>query len=204
MGCEAVDDQQAIRQLIENWVLWRDAGDWDRLATVWHPEGRMMTTWNQSSATDFITRSRSAWENGIKVLHALGGASIEIRGRRAVAQSRMDITQRALVDGVLVDVICRGRFWDALEKQGETWGIVLRQPIYEMDRMAPVDPAAKLTLDAQLLAEFPEGYRHLAYLQTRIGLQVKKNLPGTRGPEVEKLLARGVRWLAGDDVACLE
>ena len=116
----------------------------------------MMTTWNQSSATEFIARSRSAWENGVRVLHSLGGASIEIRGPRA-----------------------------------------------EMDRMAPVDPAATLTLDAQLLAEFPEGYRHLAYLQTRIGFQVKKNLPGTRGPEIEELMSRGVRWLAGEDAVCL-
>ena len=199
-----MDDQQAIRQLIENWVLWRDAGEWDRLATVWHPEGRMMTTWNQSSATEFIARSRRAWEDGIKVLHTLGGASIEIRGQRAVAQTRMDITQRALVDDVLVDVTCRGRFWDALEKRDEKWGLVLRQPIYEMDRMTPVDPAATLVLDAQLLAGFPEGYRHLAYLQTRIGFEVKKNLPGTRGPEVEALMARGVRWLQGERAACLE
>ena len=27
-----------IRELIENWALWRDAGDWARFATVWHPE----------------------------------------------------------------------------------------------------------------------------------------------------------------------
>ena len=199
-----MDDQQAIRQLIENWVLWRDTGQWERLATVWHPEGRMMTTWNQSSATDFIARSRQAWEKGVKVFHALGGASIEIKGHRSVAQSRMDITQRALVDGVMVDVTCRGRFWDALEKRGEKWGLMLRQPIYEIDRMTPVDPSATLNLDAQLLATFPEGYRHLAYLQTRIGFDVKKSLPGTRGPEVEALMARGVRWLDGDTAACLE
>ena len=199
-----MEDQQAIRQLIDNWVLWRDSGNWERLATLWFPEGRMMTTWNQSSAADFIARSRRAWDEGVKVLHALGGASIEIRDQRAVAQSRMDITQRALVDGVLVDVTCRGRFWDALEKRGGKWGLVLRQPIYEMDRMTPVDPAATLALDAHLLATFPEGYRHLAYLQTRIGFEVKNNLPGTRGPEVEALMARGVRWLTGESAACLD
>ena len=190
--------------MIENWVLWRDTGEWQRLATLWHPEGRMMTTWNQSDATEFIARSRRAWEGGIKVFHALGGATIDVHGLRAVAQSRMDITQRALVDGVLVDVTCRGRFWDALEKRGEKWGLMLRQPIYEMDRMTPVDPAATLKLDEQLLASFPEGYRHLAYLQTRIGFEVKKSLPGTRGPEIEALIARGVRWLQGEGAACLD
>ena len=28
------DEKAAIREVIENWVLWRDAGDWERFATV--------------------------------------------------------------------------------------------------------------------------------------------------------------------------
>ena len=47
-----------------------------------------------------------------------------------------------------------------------------------------------------LLARFPEGYRHLAYLQTRIGYTVKPDMPGLDGPEVEALYARGA-WLKG-------
>jgi hypothetical protein len=74
---------------------------------------------------------------------------------------------------------------------------VLRQPIYEKDRMDPVDPAARLTLDATVLAQFPVGYRHLAYLQTRIGYDVKRDMPGLKGPEVEALYARGGAWLNG-------
>jgi hypothetical protein len=26
-------DRFAIRELVENWALWRDAGDWERFAT---------------------------------------------------------------------------------------------------------------------------------------------------------------------------
>ena len=33
------DDRDAIRELVENWVVWRDAGDWERFATVWHDDG---------------------------------------------------------------------------------------------------------------------------------------------------------------------
>ena len=29
-------DKLAIREIVENWVLYRDAGDWERFATVWH------------------------------------------------------------------------------------------------------------------------------------------------------------------------
>jgi hypothetical protein len=31
-------DRLAIRDLIENWVVWRDAGDWERFRTVWHDD----------------------------------------------------------------------------------------------------------------------------------------------------------------------
>ena len=51
-----------------------------------------------------------------------------------------------------------------------------------------------------LLAEFPEGYRHLAYLQTRIGYKVKRVMPGLKGPEVERLYAFGKDWLAGKPI----
>ena len=59
-------------------------------------------------------------------------------------------------------------------------------------------PSAKLALDPDLLARFPEGYRHLAYLQTRIGYTVKPDMPGLDGPEVAALYARGERWLRGE------
>jgi hypothetical protein len=109
----------------------------------------------------------------------------------------MTINQRATVEGVLVDVVCTGRFYDFLEKRDSRWGIVRRQPIYEKDRMDPVDPAAKLTLDASHLAKFPEGYRHLAYLQSKIGFAIKPNLPGLRGPAVKTLYEEGAAWLNG-------
>ena len=69
------------------------------------------------------------------------------RAARAIAQTKMTISQRAEVDGVLCDVVCTGRFYDFLEKRDGRWGLVLRQPIYEKDRLDPVDPAARSTLD---------------------------------------------------------
>jgi hypothetical protein len=108
----------------------------------------------------------------------------------------MTISQRARVQDVLVDVVCTGRFYDFFEKRDGRWGLVLRQPIYEKDRMDPVDPSARLTLDPARLAGFPEGYRHLAYLQVAIGFTVKPDMPGLRGAEVEALYARGAAWLA--------
>jgi hypothetical protein len=190
-------DALAIREAVENWVVWRDAGDWERFATVWHDDGWMTATWFQGPASRFIEVSREGFERGVNILHALNGWSFDIDGARAISQAKMNIFQRAPLDGVQVDVTCWGRFYDFFEKRDGRWAIVRRQPIYEKDRLDPVDPAATLYLDRDLLATFPEGYRHLGYLQHTNGFTVKIGLPGLRGPEVQKLYAEGKAWLAG-------
>jgi len=191
------DDAQAIRDLVANWVVWRDAGDWERFATVWHDDGVMMATWFQGPAADFIAVSREGFERGVRILHFLGGTSADLADPRAIAQTKMTITQRAVVHDVECDVVCTGRFYDFLEQREGRWGIVLRQPIYEMDRLTPVSGRAGPELDADLLGAFPSGYRHLAYVQTRLGYEVKRDMPGLTGPEVADLYARGAAWLAG-------
>lgn len=191
-------EKARIREVVENWALWRDAGDWERFRNVWHADGWMMATWFQGPAERFIAVSREGFERGINILHFLGGSTIDLAGDRAIAQTKMQIMQRAPVDGVLCDVVCTGRFYDFFEQRQGRWGVVLRQPIYEKDRLDPVDPAARLSLDAALLAEFPEGYRHLAYLQHKAGFTVKRDMPGLKGPEVEQLYRHGAAWLRGE------
>ena len=196
MGSDPLE-RLAIREVVENWAVWRDAGDWERFRTVWHADGRMMATWFQGTADEFIAVSRAGFEKGVSILHFLGGNSVDLAGDRAISQTKMTISQRARVHDVLCDVVCTGRFYNFFERREGRWSLVLRQPIYEKDRMDPVDPAARLALDPALLGRFPEGYRHLAYLQTEIGFQVKPDMPGLKGPEVEALYGRGRAWLAG-------
>jgi hypothetical protein len=192
------EDKRVIRELVENWAVWRDARLWDRFRTVWHDDGRMMATWFQGSFEEFIKANQDGWARGVRILHFLGGSAIEVTGARSVAQTKMTISQRAPVDGVICDVVCTGRFYDFFEKRGGRWGLVQRRLVYEKDRLDPVDPAAKLALDRALLERFPEGYRHLAYLQTKIGYQVKTDMAGLEGPELDALYAQGARWLKGE------
>jgi hypothetical protein len=191
-------DRLTIRQLVEDWAVLRDARLWHRFRGVWHDDGRMMATWFQGTRDEFIKVSEEGWQKGVRILHFLGGSNVDVAGTRAIAQTKMTISQRAQVEGVLCDVVCTGRFYDFFEKRGGRWGLVLRQPIYEKDRLDPIDPSAAPKLDKELLARFPEGYRHLAYLQTRIGYTVKPDMPGLDGPEVEALYKRGERWLKGE------
>jgi hypothetical protein len=188
-------DRAAIREVVENWALWRDAGDWERFATVWHEDGHMSATWFQGPARDFIAVSREGFERGVSILHFLGGTTVDVRGERAIAQTKMTILQRAAIDGVDVDVDCLGRFYDFFERRAGAWRIVRRQPIYEKDRLLVLDPAARLTLDRALLERFPLGYRHLGYVQTKLGFDVRLGLPGLTGEAVAALYAQGREWL---------
>jgi hypothetical protein len=191
-------DRLAIRDLIDNWAMWRDTGRWEDFRKLWHADGVMMATWFQGGVDAFIEVSQQGFARGARTSHFQGGMSIDLKGRRAIAQTKMQIAQRGPVEGVVCDVVCSGRFYDFLEKRRGRWGLVLRQPIYERDRLDVVDPAATLRLDPELLGRFPEGYRHLAYLQTRIGYEVKRDMPGLTGDEVERLYDRGAAWLRGD------
>lgn len=140
---EDLIDQLKIRQLVENWAIWRDAGDWERFRTVWHEDGVMMATWFQGPFEDFIRVTMDGWNKGVSILHFLGGCSVDLVGNRAIAQTKMTISQRGLVDGVFCDVLCTGRFYDFFEKREGRWGLVQRQPIYEKDRVDPVGPEVR-------------------------------------------------------------
>ena len=196
-----MQQQLRIRQLVENWAVYRDAGLWDRFRTVWHDDGVMMATWFQGPFEDFIRVTIEGWNKGVSILHFLGGSAIDVQGTRAIAQTKMTISQRGMVDGidgpVMCDVVCTGRFYDFVTRHNGEWKLLHRQPIYEKDRIDPLDSTAELKLDAAALATFPEGYRHLAYIQTHIGYTVKMDMPMLKGPVVDELYQRGARWLAG-------
>ena len=78
-------DRADIRELIENWALWRDAGDWERFATVWHPSGWMTATWFQGPAQRLHRAQPEGFESGVSILHFLGGTP---RTSPGIARSR--------------------------------------------------------------------------------------------------------------------
>jgi hypothetical protein len=198
MNTQMIEDKRLIQELVDNWAIFSDSGQWERFAQCWHDDGFMCATWFQAPCQDFIAARKKGFENGVSIIHFHGGFTCDVEDMRAVSQTKMTISQRALVHEVLVDVVCTGRFYDFFEKRDGQWGMVRRQPIYEKDRLDVVDPNGSLSLDADILNSFPEGYRHLAYLQSQIGYAVTKHgLPELKGNEVEKLYQDGMAWLAG-------
>jgi hypothetical protein len=193
-----LSDVTEIRDLIERWAVYRDALMWDKFREIWHPEGRMKATWSESTYEEFIDRTNEGVRHGLNILHILGGSAIEVNGSRAVSMTKMIILQRAEVEGVLCDVSSYARHHDLWEKREERWGLVSRETIADKDRIDPVDNTQRVLLDQTLLNQFPIEYRHLAYLQTKIGYNVNKDVPRLSGGKaLEDLYRRGELWLAG-------
>jgi hypothetical protein len=82
---DQLSDRWAIRELIEGWVVWRDGGNWEQLRACWHDDGRMMATWFQGTADEFIQVCRDGFSLGMRGWHLLGGMAIELQGHRAVS-----------------------------------------------------------------------------------------------------------------------
>ncbi len=197
----AETDRGHIRELIQNWALWRDMGHWAGMRSVWHDDGRMQATWKQGGADEFVQATIDAWDKGVVILHMLGGTTVDVRGARAISITKVTVTQRAVAEGVECDVICMARHYDFWERRAGRWGLVLREGVYDKDWITPVEPGARIALDPELLGQFPAEYRHLAYLQTKAGFPVKRDMPCLKGAAVEALYARGAAWLAGAPTA---
>jgi hypothetical protein len=188
-------DRAAIREAIENWGLYRDSGRWDDLRALYSRDGTMQTSWSNGSAVEFVERSMESAKRGTRVQHFIGAATIDVNRDKAIAESRMVILLRASLQGAEVDVTCYARFYDRFIRSDGKWVIKSRVPIYEKDRLDPVNPTSAPVLNRLELERFPEGYRHLAYLQTSAGRPVTPNLHVANGESRSKLYADGRAWL---------
>ena len=189
-------DRAAITQVVQDWGLARDAGRWERLRSFFTPDAVMHTTWFVGSADEFVNRSLEASKNGARAQHFIGAATIEVQGVKAIAETRMIIFVRGRLDGVEVEVTCHGRFYDRFVRREGAWRIQRRTPIYEKDRLDALDPSALIKLDADKLALHPDGYRHVAYLQSSGGAQITAELPTSNSAVLARLYAEGDAWLA--------
>lgn len=190
-------DRAAITQVVQDWGLARDTGRWEQLLSFHTREATVQTTWFVGSAAEFVARSRQAAEGGARVQHFIGAATIELRGERAVAETRMVLQLRAAVHGVEVDVTCHGHFHDLFVRDAGNWRIQQRVPIYEKDRLDPLVPGQVLRLDEERLSALPEGCRHLTYVQSLGGAQITPELPVPGSSALERLHAQGRAWLLG-------
>lgn len=189
-------DVAAITRVVDDWGILRDTGRWDRLRALYTADATMHTTWFAGSAAAFVERSAAMAGQGARSMHVIAGASVEVTGDRAVAETRMILLLRASLDEAAVDVTCYGRFYDLFLRTQIGWRIRKRVPIYDKDRLDAVEPGRALRLDEGRLAGFAEGYRHLAYVQAMGGATLTPGLPTAGSPEEAALRDEGRAWLS--------
>jgi hypothetical protein len=199
---ETILDRLAIRELVENWSIYRDNREWERFLTVWHDDGVMMTTWGgKATPQQFVEAATKGFAQGDRMLHIVGGVTSLVEGDRGFAMSKLRIQQRGPVEGVACDVVCIGVNYDFMERRDGRWGLVLRQPVYERDFIDPVDPNEEVELNAEIMQRRPDGYQRLAYLQEGLGYTIKPDMPTEVGAEREALNAAREAWLQGEPLA---
>lgn len=200
---EALLDRAAITEVVQEWGISRDAGRWDKLRSFYTDDAIMYTTWFVGPAVEFVERSRQAAESGARVQHFIGAVLLDIKGNKAIAETRMILLVRGLLAGVEVDVTCYGRFYDRFVKLDGQWRIQQRMVIYEKDRMDVLDPGVVIDLDQEELVKRPEGYRYLAYLQSLSGASITPDLPTPNSAALARLYAEGEAWLNTDPLLTL-
>src|SRR6476659_4257709 len=136
----AIIDREEIRGVIAEWALCRDTGRWDKLRSLYAPGATMQTTWFDGSAEEFVDRSAKGFGRTARAQHLVGASVIDLCEARAIAETRIVLLLRTAVGPTQVDVTCHGRFFDFFERYREKWCICKRLPIYEKDRIDPVNP----------------------------------------------------------------
>jgi hypothetical protein len=155
----------------------------------------MTATWFHGSFEAFISAMQDAWRKGSSSQHFQGGTVVEVLGTKAIAQTRMAILVRGKLEDVAVDVNCLGVFYDRVEKRNGQWRIAKRNVIYDKDTLTPVHAGDAIQLSSERLLRFPEGYRHLAYLQSFNGGNVNPELPTARSEASTQLKLEAQQWL---------
>ncbi|KIW72461.1 hypothetical protein PV04_00652 [Phialophora macrospora] len=184
---DLVLERYKLRELAEGWPLYRDACEWQNLKSIFHPDAYIYTTWTgRTHHLDFIAASQRGMDAGAFIMHRCHGISTDISpdATRAVTKMKATITQRFTIQGCEVDAESDCRFcffWIKLPDDSGEWRARYVRHWYEKDKLIAVNPAKVPLLDEARLAQYPSGYRYLAYCQEEtMGVEVLKDMPGHR------------------------
>jgi hypothetical protein len=192
-------DESEIRRIRRLWAFARDQGDWDTVATLFHPNAPVSISWYDGNAEGFVESSRKMFGHTrpeTRSKHWFGNDRLTLNGTRALLETDVEVRTRDNIDGVFFDFTYEGRFFDRFEKRDGGWKIAQWTCLYDSDRVAPAVPGT-----------IPPGFfdglelkgvdSRLAYMRFR---QKKVGRPGVPviigGTEAEATLKReAATWL---------
>ena len=199
---QALLEEMRIRKVRQAWAFGRDLGEWDTLASVFHPEATVTVSWYSGPASGFIARSReskAAMKPEERNKHWLGNMRVQLAGERATMETDAQVMVRETIDGHLVDYTSWMRFFDLMVKHEGRWKIFRMSCIYDKDRLDPVVPGAVPASFFQAVpVSGPEsGFAYMRFRQGKRGRSVPEGIVIGGSSGEERLREEGARWLAG-------
>jgi len=192
-------DESEIRRIRKLWAFARDQGDWETVASLFHPNAPVSISWYSGNAEGFVENSRRMFGRNkpeTRSKHWFGNDRLTLNGDRALLETDVEVRARDNIDGVLCDFTYEGCFFARFEKRQGAWKIAQWTCLYDSDRVAPAVPD---TVPPGFFnaVEISGVESRIAYMRFR---QEKLNRPSVPviigGTEAEaKLKADAAEWL---------
>ena len=177
-------DKLQIFELVRLERLWRDLGEWDKVAAAYTEDAIIRTSWFHGNAREFAEGSRAMAERGRHSKHPIWPVYARVNGDRALVESRSQIQNRSEIDGVAVDTVQYVRFVSRVRRTPAGWRLVTFEGIYEKGTIAPVNPHDTVPIDwTEVTAATPRrSYQLHAWAMSRRGYSVPGDLLGDDAP----------------------
>jgi|SRR5687767_10146546 hypothetical protein len=178
------------------------------LVTLAVDDAYIVTSWKQGTIDEFIAASSDGFDKGHDFMyaqHRINGHSVDLNPdiNRAGCKMKVTITARFTFDDIEMDLDTDCRFYYFLEKRNDRWGIVHFILLFDKDRFHPVNPSRIYKISEEEVANYPPGYRYLAWAEYKIGFPPRLDLD-SHGPAKEALYRKYKDWLEGKSVSLKE
>lgn len=194
----AAADKIAIIELIQLERLWRDIGEWDKVAAAYTDDAVIKTSWFEGPPAEFASRSKEMAVKGRHGKHPMVPVYVTVNGDRALAESRAEIQNRVPVNEVWVDLVQFVRFISRARRTPAGWRLVSFEGIFEKGTVAAVNPADEVPIDwSEVEAAVPRpSYQLHAWGMKLRGYDIPADLLGDdRQDERNAFYASELEWL---------
>ena len=192
-------DESEIRRARRLWAFARDQGDWDTVASLFHPGAAVSISWYNGNIEGFVAASRKMFgqhKPETRSKHWFGNDRLTLNGMRALLETDIEVRARDKIDGVLFDFTYEGRFFDRFEQRDGAWKIAQWTCLYDSDRVAPVVPGTIPPgfFDGLELSGFESRIAYMKLRQKKMGRPSAPVIIGGTDAEA-KLKEDASRWL---------
>lgn len=195
-------DKLEIMELVGSERLWRDTGQWDKLAKAYTDDARVKTTWFDGTAKEFLANSRGRSQLVGEMKHPIVPIYVQIVGDRALVESRAQIQNRSQIKSVWLDLTQHVRFVSRVRRTPDSWRLESLEGIYEKGTVSPVNPDERLPFEwseVESAVDRPS-YQLWAWLMGYRGHKVDADLLGDDRPdELRAFYTAEEQWLQSDD-----